>query len=104
MNEVYKCEQKLVQEMPHTNKLIHQLETAVLSAAALLQDMGCVLLVVSVQLGGHHIYRFIESGKYFGVMHNGNAFPRSDGLYRLFTAEDIELCAQDKVQGNLCMS
>ena len=85
--------------MPDTNKLILQLESAILSAAALLHGLGSVLLVVSVKVEGHLVYRFIESGSYCGVMHNGNAFPRSDGLYRIYTAEDIEMCTKEKPQG-----
>ena len=61
--------------------------------------MGSVLLIVSVEVEGHLIYRFLESENYFGVMHNGNAFPKSDGLYCIYTAGDIDLYAEEKPQG-----
>ena len=97
MNQVYQIERQLVMNYKKTNKKLVELENAVLSAAALLTNgHGHILLVVSIKFDGQIIYRFIESGRYVGVMHNSGAFPQADGLYRVYTPEDVELYSRDK--------
>ena len=70
MNHMYQIERHLVENFKKTNKKLVELENAVFSAAALLTNgLGHILLVVAIKFDGQMIYRFIESGRYVGVMH-----------------------------------
>ena len=100
MNHMYQIERHLVENFKKTNKKLVELENAVFSAAALLtNDLGHILLVVAIKFDGQMIYRFIESGRYVGVMHD--AFPQADGLYRVYTPEDVELYSRHKPHRSL---
>ena len=55
-----------------------------------------ILLVVAIKFDGQIIYHFIESGRYVGVIHNSDAFPQADGLYCVYTPEDVELYSRNK--------
>ena len=102
MNHMYQIERHLVENFKKTNKKLVELENAVFSVAALLTNgLGHILLVVAIKFDGQMIYRFIESGRYVGVMHNSDAFPQADDLYRVYTPEDVELYSRDKPHRSL---
>ena len=61
--------------------------------------IGHTILDISIKLNGGHLYRFfLESGGYIGFMHNSSATALLDvdGLYKIYTPEDIAAYAEEK--------
>ena len=79
------------------NKKLIQLENTMLKIASEMK-IGHTILVISIKLNGDQFYRFLESGGYIGFMHNSSATALldADGLYRIYTPEDIAAYAEEK--------